>query len=157
MPRTPSPRSTSASPTGPAGYGLFALGSYFQMTDELSNPLPDRDVDSRGYNLQVGYMIVPKTFEIAVRYALVEPDRDVDDAEVDELRLGFNYFFAGHNLKLQADVGTVGYGSNYLALPLVARRGLPPLGTRVGVSSSDPSTWQSFTDKVARLQFQLAF
>ena len=139
------------------GYGLFALGSYFQMTDELSNPLPDRDVDSRGYNLQVGYMIVPKTFEIALRYALVEPDTDVDDAEVDELRLGFNYFFAGHNLKLQADVGTVGYGSNYLALPLVARRGLPPLGTRLGVSSSDPSTWQSFTDKVARLQFQLAF
>ena len=139
------------------GYGLFALGEYFRMTDELSNPLPDRDVDSRGYNLQVGYMIVPKTFEIALRYALIDPDTSVDDADVDELRLAINYFFAGHNLKLQADVGTVGYGSNYLALPLVARRGLPPLGTRVGVSASDPATWQAFTDKVARLQFQLAF
>jgi hypothetical protein len=139
------------------GYGLFALGEYFRMTDELSNPLPDHDVDSRGYNLQVGYMIVPKTFEIALRYALVDPDTSVDDADVDELRLAINYFFAGHNLKLQADVGRVGYGSNYLALPLVARRGLPLLGTRVGVSASDPSTWQAFTDKVARLQFQLSF
>ena len=139
------------------GYGLFALGEYFRMTDELSNPLPDRDVDSRGYNLQVGCMIVPKTFELALRYALIDPDTSVDDADVDELRLAINYFFAGHNLKLQADVGTVGYGSNYLALPLVARRGLPPLGTRVGVSASDPATWQAFTDKVARLQFQLAF
>ncbi len=127
------------------------------MTDQLSNPLPDRDVDSWGYDLQVGYMIVPKTFEIALRYALIDPDKSVDDADVDEWRLGFNYFFAGHNLKLQADLGTVGYGSNYLALPLVARRGLPLLGTRVGVSTSDPSTWQAFTDKVARLQFQLSF
>jgi hypothetical protein len=53
----------------------------------------------------------------------------------------FGYYWQAHNLKLQTDVGQVGYGRNFAALPARSRQGLPALGTRL-VSGEDLSDMQ---------------
>jgi hypothetical protein len=95
-------------------------------------------------------MVMPRTTEVGLRYAKVAGDRDVSDADVTELRGVVGYFWQGHNLKLQADVGQVGYGANFARLSSRARQGLPALGTRL-VSGTD------LTDTQVRVQLQLAF
>jgi hypothetical protein len=85
-----------------------------------------------------------------VLVARVKGNTDVDDADVSELRGVVGYFWQAHNLKLQADVGALGYGPNYSTLSARARQGLPALGTRL-------TSGQSFTDTQVRVQLQLAF
>ena len=74
----------------------------------------------------------------------------IDDAEVTELRGVVGYYWHAHNLKLQADVGQLGYGSNFGALSARARQGLTELGPRL-VSG------RSLRDTQLRVQLQLAF
>ncbi len=68
--------------------------------------------DLTGAYLQTGYFFhnmidaVPAPLELAVRYAFVEEPNEVDrtfDNEREELTLGANWFFAGHNNKLTLD------------------------------------------------------
>lgn len=128
-----------------------AAGEYFLMSDERKNPPPSlADVDSNGFYVQAGYMAIPKVLELGLRYAAVEPDEDVDDAGLTELRLVAGWFWRGHNLKLQGDVGQVETESGFAGLSSIARRNLPSLGTRL-VSGQD------LTDRQVRLQLQLAF
>ncbi|NVB84485.1 MAG: hypothetical protein HOV81_39285 [Kofleriaceae bacterium] len=56
-----------------------------------------------GFNLQPGIMLVPKTIEVAARFALTtEGDRNFIEA------LGaFNYYAHGHRLKLASDFGVL--------------------------------------------------
>lgn len=129
---------------------LFALAEYFTMTDELDNPVVASDVDSSGWNAQVGFMVVPKTFELGLRYASIEPDEDVDEADVSEARLVAGYYWVGHNLKLQADVGRISYDAGVGSLSSIASRNLPALGTRL-------VTGEDLSDTQFRLQAQLAF
>lgn len=57
-----------------------------------------------GYNLQLGYFLVPKTFEVALRGAGTRWGSGVARAHEYEYALALNYFIMGHNLKLQTDV-----------------------------------------------------
>ena len=129
---------------------FFATAEYFWMTDEQHNPAAGPDVDSRGYHAQAGFMIVPKTIEAGILVAQIDGDTQVDDAAVSEIRGVFGYYWHGHNLKLQADAGQVGFGRRFGTLSPRARQGLPALGTRLS-SGSD------FTDTQVRVQLQLAF
>jgi hypothetical protein len=95
-------------------------------------------------------MLVPKTTEIGLLVALVDGDTRVDNSNVDELRGVVGYYWQAHNLKIQADVGRLGYDGNVAAMPSRARQGLPGLGTRL-VSRG------SLTDTQVRVQLQLAF
>jgi hypothetical protein len=127
-----------------------STAEYFWMVDERNNPTPLEDVDSRGYHAQAGYMVVPKRVEVGVLWASVTGDTNADDADVDELRGVFGYYWQGHDLKLQADIGRVGYDEGFAALSSRARQGLPSFGTRLvsGVR---------LTDTQLRVQMQLAF
>jgi hypothetical protein len=60
-------------------------------------------ITGRGMLFQTGYMFVPETFEVALRYAFVEPDKDIDGLKDSELTLGWNYFFRMHSLKFTMD------------------------------------------------------
>ena len=131
------------------GPRLYSTAEYFWMTDEQENPSAGRDIDSHGFHAQAGYMIVPKLVDIGLLYARITPDTEVDDAETTELRGVVGYFWQAHGLKLQADVGTLGYGSRFATLPSRARQGLTALGTRVSSGA--------FRDTQVRVQFQLAF
>jgi hypothetical protein len=68
-----------------------------------------RRVDRRavGWLLQLGYMIVPDKFQIALRGAEHSWDASQTDASRREYLLGLNYYFDGHSFKLQADFGWV--------------------------------------------------
>ena len=68
-----------------------------------------RRVDRRAvaWLLQVGVMVIPETFQIALRGAEVSWENSDSDAALREYLLALNWFFAGHDVKLQADVGWV--------------------------------------------------
>jgi hypothetical protein len=129
---------------------IFSTAEYFWMTDAQDNPVDASDITSRGFHAQAGYMVLPKRAEIGLLAARITPDTGVDDAEVSEVRGVFGYYWHAHNLKLQADIGRLGYGANFGALPSRARQGLPSQGPRL-VSG------RSLTDTQIRVQLQLAF
>jgi phosphate-selective porin OprO and OprP len=136
---------------------LFAAGEYFAMTDEQANPTSGADVDSNGWYAQVGWMVRPKTVELALRRAEIDPDTDNDNDRVTESRLGFAYYWKGHNLKLQADIGQIDYEAGSRAYfptattTTIQGRGLPNPGTRLSPATEDLSDMQ------VRVQLQLAF
>ena len=129
---------------------VYATAEYFRMTDEQQNPIAGPDIDSDGFHAQAGFMVHPRTVEVGVRYARVAGDTDVDDGDVTEFRGVVGYFWQAHNLKLQADAGWIGYGSNYTELSSRARQGLPSLGTRL-------ESGTELTDTQLRVQLQVAF
>ena len=129
---------------------IYATGEYYWMTDEQENPTAGRDIDSDGFHAQVGYMVLPRRGEVGLRYSRIVGDTDVRDAEVTEWRGVAGYYWHAHNLKLQADVGQIGYGANFAAMSSRARQGLPSLGTRL-VTGTD------LTDTQVRVQLQVAF
>ena len=128
----------------------FSTFEYFWMRDEQQNPLASPGIDSQGYHAQIGFMLIPRTVEVGVRYAEVDGDRNVNAGKLREIRGVVGYFWRSHNLKVQADVGQLRYGPNYALLSSRARQGLPGLGNRL-VSG------ESLSDVQFRLQFQVAF
>lgn len=129
---------------------IFSTAEYFWMTDEQANPLAGRDIDSRGFHAQAGFMLLPRRAEVGVLFARITPDTAVDDAEATELRGVFSYYWQAHGLKLQADAGQLTYGANVGGLPARARQGLTALGARL-VSG------QKLSDTQVRVQLQVAF
>jgi phosphate-selective porin OprO and OprP len=129
---------------------FYSTAEHFWMIDERQNPVTAADVDSRGFHVQGGVMVLPRRVDLGVLYARVTGDTSVDDAEVTEVRGVVGYYWQAHNLKLQADIGQVGYGSRFASLPSIARQGLPSLGTRL-VAAEDLS------DTQLRVQLTLTF
>jgi phosphate-selective porin OprO and OprP len=129
---------------------FYSTAEYFWMREEVQNPVVAPDFDSRGFHVQAGAMLVPRTTEVGVRYAEVEGNTGVNDSTVREVRGVIGYFWRAHNLKVQADAGQVRYDAGYAGLPSRARQGLPGLGTRL-VSGQD------LADTQVRMQLQVAF
>ena len=129
---------------------FYFTAEYFWMTDEQNNPTALPDIDSRGYHAQAGFMVVPRTVEVGILVAQIDGNTRQDDAGVRELRGVLGYYWQSHNLKLQTDIGEIGYDANFSSLSSRARQGLPVLGTRLG-------TGRSFSDTQLRVQLQLAF
>jgi phosphate-selective porin OprO/OprP len=129
---------------------VYSTAEYFWMTDEQANPVRAADVDSHGFHAQAGYMVVPRRIELGLLYARITPDRDLDDADLTELRGVVSYYWHAHNLKLQADAGQLGYGSRFGELSARARQGLPAPGPRL-------TTGQSLADTQVRVQMQVSF
>ncbi|HVS00171.1 MAG TPA: porin [Thermoanaerobaculia bacterium] len=80
--------------------GLFAFLEYFDATTDRQR---QSDFDSDGYNVQVGYFIIPQKFEVAGRLAVHDPNADRDNDEREERGVALGYFFNKHPHKLQAD------------------------------------------------------
>ncbi len=96
--------------TGEAFFGLkykrlFALADYYSRTQEQAAGAPD--IDSDGAIGQVGFFLVPRKVEVALRYSRFDENGDVVKNTEIEKRLGFGYYFSKHDLKLQADYGQV--------------------------------------------------
>ena len=66
--------------------------------------------DLMGGYVQAGYFphdlipLVPKQLEFAMRYAAVDPNRDIDNNMQQELTGAMNWFFSGHSNKLSFEV-----------------------------------------------------
>jgi len=136
---------------------FYAMGEYFMQTDQQQNPTVGPDINANGYNAQFGVFVVPKSQELAVRYAQIEPDEDVNDAKQTEMRLVYGYYWKAHNMKLQADIGEVTYGKNFASLSELALRGVSPALLKDLRLATVPLPGQELTDQQLRVQFVLAF
>jgi hypothetical protein len=121
----------------------FLTAEAFWQTDRVQNPVPAPDLRSAGWHVQGGYMVLARRLELDFRYAEVDPNRDVTSDRSTELRGGANYYWKGHNLKLQTDVGRLTFDLNSPARASASR--LPAAANR------------KLADMQYRAQLQLAF
>lgn len=82
--------------------GASLQGEYFWARGV--GQVSQKQVIAQGAYLQGGYFLIPKRLELALRYAWLDPNRNVGNDMLSELQGGINYFFYGNNLKIQADV-----------------------------------------------------
>ncbi len=61
-------------------------------------------VVSKGFYTQAGYMIIPKTVELALRYAWMDYNQSARDSLKSEVQCAASWYVNGHNLKVQTDV-----------------------------------------------------
>ncbi len=104
--------------------GFSFFGEVFEASDDPETGL---DKDLSGFNAQAGYFLVRNKFEIAARFAEIDPNSDLDNDEQEERGLALNYFWNKHAHKLQLDY-----------------RQIESKATRI-------------TDKELRLQYQVIF
>ncbi len=79
---------------------------YWRKFDNIKtdSALPEgTKVIDRGFFVQGGYFVIPKRFEIAGRYSLVNFDNSRAVDATRETTVGLTWFFAGHGNKLQAN------------------------------------------------------
>jgi phosphate-selective porin OprO/OprP len=80
------------------GFSLFA--EYFDADIDLET---GSDFSRDGFTVQAGYFVVPQKFEVALRYAVLDPSDLRDNDDRTETGLALNYFFNKHPYKLQLD------------------------------------------------------
>jgi hypothetical protein len=76
--------------------GFFVTGEYLQLTRSIGGT----DITSGGFYGQAAYMVMPKKLELVGRYAQYDPNNDVDDDVMTEIRGGVVFYHSGHNHKL---------------------------------------------------------
>ncbi len=141
--------------------GLYAQGEYFLASAEAAKtvnpvgyggPLGDaggkRKLKSSGYYVQAGYMVLPRTLELAVRYGAYDPNTTSWETPTDtsaqhdqrtELSGGVNYYLYKHGFKLQATVSSLGREERSLA------------------AGAAPTAYRKLNDLVGRVQAQVLF
>ena len=82
--------------------GLFLQSEYFWA--EGVGQSTNATVISKGFYAQAGYMIIPKTVELAVRYAWMDYNQNKADSLKSEVQGAISWYVNGHNLKVQADI-----------------------------------------------------
>lgn len=82
--------------------GLSIQGEYFIGQGE--GKVSHKKLRAQGFYSQAGYFLIPRHLEAAVRYAWMDPNRDVSNDLISEVQGALSYYFSNHNLKLQADI-----------------------------------------------------
>ena len=80
---------------------LSVTSGYHYRNIDPKELTPYGEQDSWGFYIQSGYFIVPERFEVAGRFAFIDPDNPVtiSDNKKSEYTLGVNYYLNGHNVK----------------------------------------------------------
>jgi len=86
-----------------AGLSLQSEYYYNSFDPEASSS----SVDTHGFYIQSGYFFVPKTWEIAGRFGLINPDKTAGFDDIYEYSGVVNYYINGHALKVQTGVTAV--------------------------------------------------
>ncbi|MBU5611796.1 porin [Geomonas azotofigens] len=83
--------------------GASMQGEYFwgKAVGETSG----KELIAKGGYVQAGYFVIPQRLELALRYAWMDPNRQVSNDSISEIQGAVNYFLYGNNLKIQGDVG----------------------------------------------------
>ncbi|MEI6305842.1 MAG: porin [Deltaproteobacteria bacterium] len=82
--------------------GLSAQAEYFWA--EGVGQTNNATVISNGFYAQLGYMVLPKQLELAVRYAWMDYNWATPNDNQTEVQGAISWYIQGHNLKIQADV-----------------------------------------------------
>jgi hypothetical protein len=81
--------------------GFSVFGEFFDR--EHDRTAGQSDFDDEGYNVQAGYFVIPKKFEVALRFAEFDPNSDRDDDVRSENGVALSWYWNKHSHKLQAD------------------------------------------------------
>jgi phosphate-selective porin OprO/OprP len=142
--------------------GLFAQAEYFwgegtgQTATVYTNPKGTKGfgqptVISNGFYAQVGYMVVPKTVELAFRYNWLDYNKAQSLSIQTQVQGAISWYIQGHNLKIQADVTKANTQAN-------ARTDRYAVPLTVPNNSTGPYvTANSLSDTIFRAQVQLMF
>ena len=87
--------------------GLSLQGEYLLGEAESQRSATKNLLLARGLYAQAGYMLIPKTLEVAVRYSYYDPNGSVTNDHITEQTGAVSYYFNKHNLKIQGDVGNI--------------------------------------------------
>jgi phosphate-selective porin OprO and OprP len=92
--------------------GMRQDGMSLQAEFQYLNLNPDgvEEVDNIGYYVQAGYFVQPETWEVAARFAAINPDSSLEEDDTFEYGIGLNRYISGHNLKLQTGVTWIDTG-----------------------------------------------
>jgi len=107
-------------------HGFSLVGEYFRVTNETVEPgmmgSPELiEVDEDLYYAQIGY-VFPMELELAGRYAVVDPQGSLLDAQETEVGFAISYYFQGSNsYKVQADYRELDFAADPLRDTKVAR------------------------------------
>jgi phosphate-selective porin len=82
---------------------VFLYGEYYWRT--LENPVGVQ-TKQLGYTAQVGWLFLP-TWEVAFRWSGTNLDKDRDDRNITEKRVGVSWYLNKHSWKIQADGGLI--------------------------------------------------
>lgn len=85
----------------------FGAEIHRRETDRATSAAPPNDMELTGYHAQLGYMLVPETFEVGVRFSEVDWDDAASQTAAREMLLVLGYYFHGHDMKVQLDFGRV--------------------------------------------------
>ncbi len=83
-------------------YGGFSLTSgYYYRNIDPKDVTSFGEQDAWGCYIQSGLFFIPKHFELAGRYAFIDPDNPekISDNKKSEYTIGLNYYLSGHNVK----------------------------------------------------------
>ena len=94
--------------------GLSWNTEYFERTEDQNGG--GKNKKANGFYTQAGYFVIPKKLEVAARYSMVDPDKDVAGDIQKEYTCGLNYYFRDHRSKIQADFGDFVTSSNNPAI-----------------------------------------
>ncbi|HVT43770.1 MAG TPA: porin [Thermoanaerobaculia bacterium] len=89
--------------------GFSAFAEYHTRDND---PEAGLDSTSNGLAAQIGYFIVPAKFELAGRYAIIDPTDRTSGNDLTETGIAFNWFINKHNLKLQGDLRQIENDAN---------------------------------------------
>ncbi|MGD9159035.1 MAG: porin [Desulfobacteraceae bacterium] len=81
--------------------GFSLMSGYHYRNIDPKDITSFGEQDAWGFYIQSGFFLIPKHFEIAGRYAYIDPDNPekISDNEKSELTMGLNYYLNGHNVK----------------------------------------------------------
>lgn len=116
--------------------GFSFQGEYFLAL--ANGEVSHREQIGQGFYVQSGYFVIPKTLELAARYAYMDPNRSLDKDHWIETTGAISWYINSHNLKIQTDYTDI------------HREGLIAT-TNAGVNA------KSTDDKLIRVQAQLLF
>lgn len=89
---------------GDVTFKFKGFSAFLDYYDATNDPETGADFDQDGYNLQLGYFVIPQKLELSVRYSVLDPSSLVNGNDRIESGVGFGYFWNKHNNKLQADI-----------------------------------------------------
>jgi phosphate-selective porin OprO/OprP len=95
--------------------GFSTQGEFFYLTDDI-RAIGVADHKEDGWYLQAGYFLKPFHHELAFRWSVIDPDRDVEDDWRSEYTWGYNCFLRAHRYKLQFDYSYLKNESLYPSL-----------------------------------------
>ncbi|MBI2981767.1 MAG: hypothetical protein HYY44_05685 [Deltaproteobacteria bacterium] len=127
--------------------GASFLGEWHFMRNTTT------DANTYGFMGQAGYFLIPEKFEAAARFAGVVPAA-AGVANGYESTAGLNYFFHGHNLKLQTDYSVL--WNSPLTLGLGGTAGTNGPNNIITIGGA-PGFNQNQNDHRVRTQVQLVF